>query len=90
MSYLETFQDKMVNVVTQDGRVIVVRYVAHVFGSFPIASFSPSLFSLHTPLVYSIIYIYSTSTIHCFLAGWCGRNMSKPSMAMPSSTSRAG
>lgn len=23
--YLETFQDKMVNVVTQDGRVIVVR-----------------------------------------------------------------
>lgn len=53
MSYLETFQDKMVNVVTQDGRVIVVRYVAHVFGSFPIASFSPSLFSLHIHLLYT-------------------------------------
>ena len=72
MSYLETFQDKMVNVVTQDGRVIVVRYVAHVFGSFPIASFSPSPFSLHIHLLYTQyinIYIlnFNNSLLPCWL-----------------------
>lgn len=69
MSYLETFQDKMVNVVTQDGRVIVVRYVAHVFGSFPIASFSPSLFSLHIHLLYTqYINIYILNNFQQFTA----------------------